>query len=292
MHFHPSVSVSAAHLLSHEPLSGKPDLTLHTLTHFLGRFVYRSPKAAAPLRGSSLMQPLAGTDSQDLLVAAGGMSGKARAQEPVNSEAFWRKRAEQVAAEDVFFHEYFNRLGKEKRSKKEKKAEKGPVARAEEAVEDESDNESEIWKALVESRPELEGDDDDDLDLDMDDLDSAFEDEDDGDEDVIFNDESDEEAEEEEEGGKDSETGTTQKAKEQLSDEDEDAFDMDVSDDEAFRDSDEDLPSDLDVGGVDVQMAEKDEKAGRKKRQKLSHLPTFASVDDYAALLADEDDGM
>ncbi|KAL1966458.1 hypothetical protein VTN77DRAFT_4380 [Rasamsonia byssochlamydoides] len=291
-HFHPSVSVSASHILSHEPLSGKPDLTLHTLTHFLDRFVYRNPKASAPLRGSSLMQPLAGAENQNLLVASGSMSGKGRTQEPVNSEAFWRKRAEEVAAEDVFFHEYFNRLGKDKKSKKEKKAAKDPVARDEEAGE--SDNESEIWKALVESRPELEADEDNDDDLDMDDLESAFSDEDgeDGEQedgDVIFNEESDEKSEEGEEGEEDSDTGATEKAKGQSSDEDEDgdAFDMDVSDDEAFRDSDEELPSDL-----DVQTAEKEDKGGRKKRRKLKHLPTFASVDDYAALLANEDDGM
>jgi ribosome biogenesis protein MAK21 len=30
----------------------------------------------------------------------------------------------------------------------------------------------------------------------------------------------------------------------------------------------------------------------RKKRRKLKQLPTFASADDYAALLADDDDGM
>ena len=38
-------------------------MTLHTLTHFLDRFVYRTPKAAASTRGSSLMQPLAGSDA-------------------------------------------------------------------------------------------------------------------------------------------------------------------------------------------------------------------------------------
>lgn len=289
-HFHPSVSVTAAHILSHEPLSGKPDLTLHTLTHFLDRFVYRNPKASAPLRGSSIMQPLAGTESGDVLVAAGGAAGKARAQEPVNSEAFWRKRAEEVAAEDVFFHEYFNRLGKDKKQKKDKKEKKDPVDRDEEAGE--SDNESEIWRALVESRPELEADEDSDVDLDMDDLESDF-DEEDGegegeqeDGDVIFNEESDEEAEKEEE--EEEEEG--KKAKEQPSDDEEDgdAFDMDVSDDDAFRDSDEELPSDLDV----AQTTEKDDKGGRKKRRKLRHLPTFASVDDYAELLANEDDGM
>jgi ribosome biogenesis protein MAK21 len=249
------------------------------------------------------MQPLAGSDRHDLLVTAGGMSGKSRTQEPLNSDAFWRRHVEDVAAEDVFFHEYFNRLGKDKKSKKEPKtARKDAVMRDEEAGHEDSDAESEIWQALVESRPELEGDDDSDDDLDLDDLESAFDDEDDvdanepvDDDDVIFNDESDESDDAAE---ADSDVVVGDKSRAAASDEDgEDAFDMDVSDEEAFRDSDEDLPSDLDVGGVDgvippLAAAEKDDKAGRKKRRKLSHLPTFASVDDYAALLADDDEGL
>ncbi|EED24119.1 CCAAT-box-binding transcription factor [Talaromyces stipitatus ATCC 10500] len=306
-HFHPSVSALASHLLNHEPLSGKPDLTLHTLTHFLDRFIYRNAKAAGTPRGQSIMQPLAGTDSHDLLVGANALAGDARAQVPVNSEAFWRQRAEDVAAEDVFFHEYFNRVSKDKTGKKAQRRAKDPVARDEEAG-DESGNESEIWQALVESRPGLEDDDEDD-DLDMDDLESAYDDEDvEGSDDggVIFNDESDEEevdlddAEEEEE---DVETEVKQKTlkasapKDEDEDEDdEDSFDMDVSDEEAFRDSDEDLPSDLDVdmGGVALPASTADDDATTKKskKRKLRHLPTFASMDDYAALLADEDDGL
>lgn len=250
------------------------------------------------------MQPLAGTDSHDLLVSASGLAGDARAQVPLNSEEFWRKRTEDVAAEDVFFHEYFNRMSKSQTGKKAQKKSKDPVSHDEEAV-DESDNESEIWQALVESRPGLEDDDDED-DLDMDDLESAYdndEDEVDGSEDggVIFNDESDEDEEEigDEEG--DVDTYVKQKkskasANADEDEDDEDSFDMDVSDEEAFRDSDEDLPSDLDVdmGGVALPSTAEDEAANKKKskKRKLRHLPTFASMEDYAALLADEDDGM
>ncbi|KAL2006151.1 hypothetical protein VTN00DRAFT_9805 [Thermoascus crustaceus] len=315
-HFHPSVSVNAGYLLTHTPMSGKPDLTLHTLTHFLDRFVYRSPKAHQMPKGSSIMQPLAGGDTSGLLVTSGAAAGTQ--QEPVNSEAFWRKRADQVAAEDVFFHEYFNRVGKdkEKSRKEKKKAAKDPVERDEEA-DDLSDNESEIWKALVESQPELEGADDSDDDLNMDDLESAFDDDEDedegeqgGDDDVIFNDESDEEEGEEEKEEEEEEEEMEEKKKSTKADKkekakkaeaeqsDEEAFDMDVSDDDAFRDSDEDLPSDMEIGGVKIPSTADDKDkdddgaSGRKKRRKLKHLPTFASVDDYAALLAGEDDGM
>ncbi|KAL4780464.1 CBF/Mak21 family-domain-containing protein [Aspergillus varians] len=297
-HFHPSVSVNAAHLLENQPMSGKPDMTIHTLTHFLDRFVYRTPKAAATTRGSSLMQPLAGSEAKDRLVS-GGKHGQ---EQPLNSEAFWKKKAENVSAEDTFFHEYFTRLGKDKEKAHKKKKNKDPVERDEEDDVDEelSDAESEIWKALVDSKPEVGAGDDSDDDLDLDDLESAYDksDEEGGDDDeVIFNDESDEEMEDlETEAPTKAPTkaakGKAAKGKAAKEDEleDEEAFDMDVSDEEAFVDSDEDLPSDVELGPVAV--PKEDDKADRKKRRKLKHLPTFASADDYAALLASEDEGM
>ncbi|THC96349.1 hypothetical protein EYZ11_004164 [Aspergillus tanneri] len=288
-HFHPSVSVNAAHLLDHQPMSGKPDLTIHTLTHFLDRFVYRTPKASAATRGSSIMQPLAGSDAKDRLVSAGSHAQNL----PLNSEAFWQKKSEDVAAEDVFFHEYFSRVGKDK-DKARKKKSRDPVDQDEEDVEGLSDAESEIWKALVDSRPELDtGASDDDLDLD--DLESAYdkdEDEESHDEGVIFNDESDEEVDEDEAAAEQpvKSKSKSKKAEEETFDEDDD-FDMDVSDEEAFVGSDEELPSDMELEGG-VERPKDDGRSDRKKRRKLKHLPTFASADDYAALLAGEDEGM
>ncbi|CAG8087357.1 unnamed protein product [Penicillium olsonii] len=302
-HFHPSVSLNATNLLEHKPMSGKPDLTLHTLTHFLDRFVYRTPKASAGARGGSLMQPLAGGDTVDRLVEAGK---KAQNQLPLNTDAFWKKKAEDVAAEDVFFHEYFTRVNRDKeKSRGKKDKETDPADRDEEGL---SDNEDEIWKALVDSRPELEADESDD-DLDMSDLESAFDDEEgegEGDEEsdggVIFNDESDIPSDEDEEMAdfsepEDAAPAPTKKAAKKSSKEDEedsDDFDMDVSDDEAFYDSDEDLPSDVELGGAALAEPETPapEESNSKKRRKLKQLPTFASADDYAALLADDDDGM
>ena len=46
-HYHPSVTVSADHILDHKALPGQPDLTLHTLIHFLDRFVYKNAKLSA-----------------------------------------------------------------------------------------------------------------------------------------------------------------------------------------------------------------------------------------------------
>ncbi|KAL5339815.1 CBF/Mak21 family-domain-containing protein [Aspergillus crustosus] len=301
-HFHPSVSVNALHLLENQPMSGKPDMTIHTLTHFLDRFVYRTPKAAAASRGSSLMQPLAGSDAKDRFVN----SGRHGHELPLNTDAFWKKKTENVSAEDVFFHEYFSRLGKDKERAQQRKKKKDPVEKAEESGEDEdaelSDAESEIWKALVESRPELDGAEDSDDNLDMDDLESAYDKSDDedaeegSDDEVIFNDESDEEMEdlEPEIPTKPTKPTKTKAAKTKPSKDDElddeDVFDMDVSDEEAFIDSDEELPSDVELGGVE--LPKEDEKSDRKKRRKLKHLPTFASADDYAALLDGEDEGM
>ncbi|KAJ5777313.1 hypothetical protein N7520_000559 [Penicillium odoratum] len=306
-HFHPSVSVNAVNLLEHNPMSGKPDMTIHTLTHFLDRFVYRTPKANAASRGASIMQPLAGGEAADRLVEAAKTGQQAM---PFNSENFWKKKADQVAAEDVFFHEYFNRVNKDKVRAKKGKSTEDRDSDEEVDPEGASDNEDEIWKALVDSRPELEDGGESEDDLDMDDLESAYDDDEDeegsGDE-VIFNDESDvpsdedmadfsgfedEEAEAAPAAKKAAKKPTKEKAK-KVDEDDEDAFDMDVSDDEAFLDSDDDLPSDMELGGVELEAPEAAPSASdSKKRRKLKHLPTFASADDYAALLADEEDGM
>ncbi|KAK2761552.1 hypothetical protein FQN54_001380 [Arachnomyces sp. PD_36] len=294
-HFHPSVAVSAKNLLYNEPLQGKPDLTIHTLSHFLDRFVYRNPKASPGLRGSSIMQPLAGGESTGVLVTAGRPG---QGQEPVNSENFWKKRSDEIAVEDAFFHDYFNLRGKDK--SESRKSKKKAAAGAGEDKEGSEDEEEEIWKALVDSRPEVEGGHDSDDDLDMDDLESAFDEDSDGDE---------EEAEEEgmdldEDGEGDFEEFDDEEEEEELHEEanakrpddepsdDEDAFDMDVSDDEAFVDSDDELPTELD-GGVALPSSATDagkekELTGRQKKRKLKHLPTFASVEDYAALLENE----
>lgn len=272
-HFHPSVSVSAQNILFNEKMQGKPDLALHTLSHFLDRFVYRNPKSSPGLRGSSIMQPLSGGDGSGLLVTS-GRSGKN--QPPVNSENFWKKRSEEVAAEDVFFHDYFNLRGKDKTGSRKAKKKTDHTDKT-----GSGDEEEEIWKALVESRPEVEGDIDSDDDLDMDDLDSAIEESGDEGEEVgdgmDLDDEEDEAHDVADEKADDEPSG------------DEDAFDMDVSDDEAFLGSDEELPDELE-GGVELpSAADKEEKlSGRQKKRKLKHLPTFASMEDYAALLENE----
>lgn len=316
LHFHPSVQLFAARLLAAEEMPPKPDPTLHTLMHFLDRFAYRNAKAkTGTAKGVSIMQPMAGSaTAADLLLR--GARDTARSEAPLNSEAFWRKKVEDVPADEVFFHQYFERAGR--KDKKGKKA----VA-AEEDAEDSDPEEAEIWKALVGSRPDVAGpDEEDDEDLEeLDELMGAGEDESDEEEEgddsgVVIADAPDEDDDDEDEEMAEAEA-------EKGSD---GGFELDDDDEGAFVGSDEELPSDFEVleavneedgdawededeeeekpmkgkkgkkvaaAAATTEEAE-DEGEGKgkrgKKRRKLKHLPTFASVEDYAKLLGDDSD--
>ena len=267
-HYHPSVSLFASRLLTHDPMPPKPDLSLNTLIHFLDRFVYRNPKTTIVSKGASIMQPMASGDSSALLVSA--YSNKGRNRQPVNSEAFWKQESGKVGADEVFFHKYFNALGQGKEKVRKKKADK--KRRDGEDSESEGD-EDEIWKALVDSRPELdEGSDggvfgEDDSESEMEVL---------GDEDEGLGDGEGEDLDDV-----------------QLSD---GSFDLDDDDKEALLDSDEDAP--LEGGDLEDKLQLSKSKRpttpeaheGRgAKRRRLKNLPTFASADDYAKML-DEDE--
>jgi len=262
-HFHPSVSLSADHALRHTKLPSKPDLTLHTLSHFLDRFVYRNPKLSiSGLRGSSIMQPMAAVDSQNVLIP--GTLGAQR-RLPVNSETFRAKKDGEIAAEDVFFHKYFSSLGAAptKRGKEKKKRD---------ADDDESEDEDEVWKAIMESAPALEGDDDSEDDLDLSELESDT-DVDDGE--VFDNDE---------------------------------AVDIDPA---LFDELEDDLMQIGDGGAAIGSGSEESDFAGfdsadeqapaakkkktsklesKKEKAKKKSLPIFASVEDYAKMLEDDED--
>ncbi|KIW33944.1 uncharacterized protein PV07_00755 [Cladophialophora immunda] len=293
-HFHPSVSVSADHVLHHRTLPGKPDLNLHTLSHFLDRFVYRNPKlSSSGLRGSSIMQPMATDNSQAVLIS-GTVSGKR--QIPVNSEQFRLKKSDEVDAEDVFFHQYFTSLkGKAEKKDKQKKDKKRRDA---DDVDESEADEDEIWKAMMQSAPDLEGDefeDDDDVDLDLADLES-----DEGD----VEDEDLRGLESEGEGGEGDDEGVD--IDPAFFDEDEDDLMVDAADaDSGADDSGADFAGfDSDTGAPAAATRKKgkkpdeddDDDHGRSKkpkkaaRSKLKNLPTFASVEDYAKMLEDDED--
>ena len=317
-HYHPSVSLFTTRLLSHSAMPPKPDLSLNTLIHFLDRFVYKNPKSSTSssggiTRGASLMQPLLATGVSrtdgGVLVTSGG-PGR-RDTGPVNSANFWKRNRDEVGADEVFFHRYFSALGmgKEKRAEKKKRKEekkKGKKARAgggeddSEAEEEEEEEEGEIWKALVGSKPDIEGDDDDD-DVDHD----GFDDED---AEAGFSDLDDDD-------GIDNEDATTANPAHLDEDEDDATF-PDFADDaaasgsdiDALLDSDEEIDLDAAFAAENTPSLTKADKgkkrksapnAGREddenvtkgsrreKRMKLKNLPTFAGVEEYAGLLGD-----
>lgn len=261
-HFHPSVALFASRLVHDEAMPPKPDLASHTLTSFLDRFVYRNAKAAAGgFKGGSIMQPLSGGDSKGILLSTRSAN---KAPVLVNTEAFWRKKSEDVAADEVFFHKYFNHIGKSKQALIKGKVPK--TTGGQDGEDNEDEDEDEIWQALVDSRPEVEGNEDSDsemLGLDESDMESYVDDADvdvEGDEDVDI------------EGS-------------------EDAFDdpdLEGGDNEIESDIDELFAQELQT--EQPQAPDKTEETSRQKKRKFKSLPTFASADDYAEMLDNDDD--
>jgi ribosome biogenesis protein MAK21 len=283
-HFHPSVSLFAEALLFQKKMPPKPDPTHYSLMHFLDRFVYRTArsKASAGQHGSSIMQPMGGSSAADLLVKPGE---SLRAGIPVNNEAFWAKKVENVAADEVFFHSYFNQAGTKKSRKQEKAAGKKVKSGDDSDEGDEDQGEDEIWKAIVNSRPEVEGDDDDDDDLSMGDLEDAYSDSEDGSEGGM--DLGGEDDDEGSDGGMMLDGGSD--------DDDMDVPDFDEDEDDAFGDDDEVPFGVLDDVEEEEEEAPADSKKARNKKQredrkKLKALPTFATAEDYAKLIGEDDD--
>lgn len=202
-HAHPSVSLFATHILTKItssstastnsntkitkpiiPAPPKPDPATHTLTHFLDKFAYRNPKApqgdaaaTKGLRGSSIMQPaLASTNATDALLSTARRSDSER----LNNEAFWQRKAEDVRADEVFFHRYFGmaRAGRVGKSRKEKQVQRARAGRGGDGDADDVESvddggadvdgaeldEDEVWRAIVGSRPDVDPEADADMD--------------------------------------------------------------------------------------------------------------------------------
>jgi ribosome biogenesis protein MAK21 len=252
--------VFAGNLLARQKALPKPDLANHTLMHFLDKFVYRNPKAEESKRGGSIMQPVLASGSASHIVASS--KAAARQQPTVNASSFWNLKPEQVSAEDAFFHEYFARVGRPgeaSRAKTKKAADEGQAV-----SDDETAGEEEIWDALVNSKPEIEGaEDEGDSDMDLDEYDYS-----------------------------DNDVGLDgHGAGEQMSDLESD----DAGFEGIFDDSE---GSEYEDGAVEGEEEEEEAGAeaaelGRKRRlnrKEMRSLPTFASADDYAEMLAAEDD--
>ncbi|KAF2105850.1 CBF/Mak21 family-domain-containing protein [Lophiotrema nucula] len=298
-HYHPSVHVLATKLLEGSEIKEKPDPTVYTLMNFLDKFAFRNPKTKKEAsHGTSIMQPMSGTSkAADYLIS---QRGSDKTHDPVNSEQFWRKKMGDVREDEAFFHTYFEKAGKAKQVKKKEKKK-----RKDEEEESEESGEEEIWKALVNSRPEIEGDEEEDSGFSDIDMDGMMSDDDtDGglgmDEGVELNLGSDDEDMDDLDTvhapAKTKSKSKQAKVEEDDDDMDDEGFDID-DDEEAFVDSDDEIPVDFDMNDdTDLEeppptssKASKDDKKGNKKR-KLKHLPTFASAEDYAKLIGDDSD--
>ncbi|KAL1838653.1 hypothetical protein VTJ49DRAFT_2432 [Mycothermus thermophilus] len=257
-HYHPSVCLYADNLLSRQRKMPKPDLASHTLMHFLDRFVYRNPKTEASKRGGSIMQPVLAPGSMSNLAASA--KGVAKQQPTVNSSSFWNLAADQVPAEDVFFHEYFTRIGK---SGERPRAKKQPGTEQAES-EDEAAGEEEIWEALVNSRPDVDGVDvDEESDVDLEEYDYS----------------DDDKGSEASEG-----SGKFSIPESEGSGGFEGIFDDSGSDEEASTSE-----SENENARMSGKAASREPGKGRLSRKEMKSLPTFASVDDYAELLSEEE---
>jgi ribosome biogenesis protein MAK21 len=217
------------------------------------------------------MQPLLGGDSKAVLLS----SRSGHATQPLNTEAFWRKKAESVAVDEVFFHKYFSQIGKNKQAPSKKKG----SAKGEDG-EDEDADENEIWQALVESRPEVEGDSDE-SDMEMLDLDNSDAD---NDSDVDMSDggveiNMDDDLSDIEGLGAREEALSSSEVESELEipadDEDEDEEALFAKELQSAQ------PADEDKDGKET---------SRKRKQRLKKLPMFASMEDYAEMMDNDDD--
>ncbi|KAK2609008.1 RNA-binding ribosome biosynthesis protein mak21 [Conoideocrella luteorostrata] len=252
VHYHPSVSVFAATLLDKTEKVQKPDMESHTLIRFLDKFVYRNPKSSdSAARGASIMQPLRATkDLGDIWL---GSKGAGSMSAPVNSAAFWKKKAGDVAADDVFFHEYFQHTAKEPR----------PAVKKGKDDHEAENNEDEVWKALVSTQPDIDDDGSEAGFDDLDELDMASEDD----------------------------SSPALSLESDLDDDDDENIGADLEDEDDEAGSDELVA--VNEGDEMDEDDKGDKKSKNKSRRKaLRDLPMFASVDDYAELLAGEEDGL
>ncbi|KAG5354681.1 Ribosome biogenesis protein [Yarrowia sp. B02] len=278
-HYHPSVTAYAENYASRGDSMAKPDLDLHSLAHFLDKFVYRNPKQQQKLKGNSIMQPLAGGAAANNLLV--GLKGANTAQ-PVNAREWNAKNPDKIAPEDVFFYNYFQpKQAKEESKKLSKEDEYLDVGGDSEL------DEEEVWDAMVKSQPDIDGAEDDDVEMDMGD----FSDDPELDEEVELDEadfsdlsDSDVESDKEEKPSKEAEAAF-------FEDEDEDE-EADDSDDEPALDfsDDEDNLIDSDDEVTLKRKAGDDDGEKKQKKKKFSDLPTFGSMDDYAQYLQSDDE--
>lgn len=322
-HYHPTVQSYAQNFLKFDELSkterraiNKPDLGLYSLSHFLDRFVYKKPKSKANLKGSSIMQPLGGAHTGNLLVRATGVESK---DIPANTEDWLSKKASQIKPEDDFFYQYFStKQEKVIQSKYDKEIDQ--KAKNHDDDEDSELDDDAVWNALVRSNPTVEGEDGDDLDDELSDLNlSDFSDDDESEAEKIATDtaavdDNEETGSEDDVADSSDEEGAglvRLRTLGNLSDPEDEESDEKSEDDENNDSSDGEelklLLQDEDIDDVyssgdeatsqRAATSKKSKKRGsdsdsskKSKKIKLSSLPTFASAEDYAEYLQSSSD--
>ncbi|KAG2749322.1 CBF-domain-containing protein [Suillus brevipes Sb2] len=306
-HYHPTVSLHAQQLLSGQPITSSPDLSLNTLSHFLDRFVYKNPKKIKT-KGSSAMQPAASANDRiGVKLLKGETSGGALP----NDEKFLSRRLQDIPVDEVFFHKHFSRK-REKDKNKTAHTGKGDsdaeesddasdvdasASELEEAQDidaerdDDSDNdedsdaeEADIWKAMQASMPRMAGDED--IIADSDSVASDL-DESDGNEEEVEIDEEDEV----EVGGSGDDFSMVEAS------DNEDLLGLDevprgLIEHDGITDEDSGDGEEQWNGFGSTKKRKQENESKREKRKKLRSLPTFASYEDYAKMIEDgpEDD--
>ncbi|CAK7901282.1 ribosome biogenesis protein Mak21p [[Candida] anglica] len=285
-HYHPTIAIYAESLLNgtQQP---KPDLGLFTLAHFLDRFVYKNAKQKATTKGSSIMQPLGGAHTGSLLVKATNVSNK---ELPANTEDWLNRKASEIKPDEKFFHQYFTSKKNKLISQKEEQEEMD-----EEEAEQMED--TEIWNALVKSRPEVEDGSDEEgfSDFDEDDFSEMSDDEEleeDGEESAakFIDDEAEVDEEDDEETG---EQNDEEDDEEEIFGMNSDEYDSDEvpikmlgeDDDEDSEDEDEEIEEET----VSKKRSKSDE-SSKSKKAKLKSLPVFADADEYSKYLDSDDE--
>ncbi|KAI0665484.1 CBF/Mak21 family-domain-containing protein [Trametes maxima] len=265
-HYHPTISLHARQLLSSSPITGSPDLSLNTLSHFLDRFVYKNPKKAKS-KGSSAMQPAASESAHGVTLVKGEVAGFGV---PVNDERFWKRRAEDVPVDQMFFHAYFTRKAEKERQKATKVSKR--KGRGDEDEDEELSGASDGEDQEQASAPEEEDEDEEDEEADdgSESEDGGFDLSSKGQKPAPAAD-GDDDGEEEDSDAEEAEIWKAMKA----------TMPADLEDDDLMEDSDEsdDVPSDLDALDSDNGDAEEDNAASQKDEDEDADDDAFSLVE-------------
>jgi hypothetical protein len=146
-HYHPSVALHASQLLYGQTITTKADLELHTLSHFLDRFVYRNAKKALPASAASIMKPGGkGLDRSGMVLMRKGASAPTiSAEGPLNNEKFAKSKEEEIPVDQVFFHRYFSqKLAEEEHVREKQNKNKRKRKAGDDDDSDDADSEDDI----------------------------------------------------------------------------------------------------------------------------------------------------